>query len=58
VSLTKVIDSILLLAHKNTEIILLYKPQFEVGSLNLRKTGVPKSGAIIEKYLQEFQLFL
>ncbi len=38
VSLTKLMDSILALARPKTEIILLYKPQFEVGSENLRKT--------------------
>lgn len=58
ISLTKLIDSILALADKKTEIILLYKPQFEVGSENLRKTGVPKSEAIVTKNFTEFQEFL
>ncbi len=58
ISLTKLIDSILALADNTTEIILLYKPQFEVGSENLRKTGVPKSGVIIAKKFTEFQEFL
>lgn len=38
ISLTKLMDSILFLSHKDTEIILLYKPQFELGTENLRKT--------------------
>lgn len=58
ISLTKLTDSILSLADTRTEIILLYKPQFEVGSENLRKTGVPKSEAIVEKKFKEFQRFL
>ena len=58
ISLTKLIDSILVLADSTTEIILLYKPQFEVGSENLRKTGVPKSEAIVTKKFTEFQKFL
>jgi 23S rRNA (cytidine1920-2'-O)/16S rRNA (cytidine1409-2'-O)-methyltransferase len=58
VSLTKLMDSILSLANNHTEIILLYKPQFEVGPENLRKTWVPKSEIIVKKYFQEFQEFL
>lgn len=58
VSLTKLMDSILALANLTTQIILLYKPQFEVGSENLRKTGVPKSKTIVEKSFREFQEFL
>lgn len=58
ISLTKLIDPILLLADDKTEIILLYKPQFEVGRENLRKTGVPKSEAIVDRKFREFQEFL
>jgi 23S rRNA (cytidine1920-2'-O)/16S rRNA (cytidine1409-2'-O)-methyltransferase len=58
ISLTKLIDPILMLADSETEIILLYKPQFEVGRENLRKTGVPKSEAIVLRKFQEFQEFL
>jgi len=49
------LNSILALASDDTEIILLYKPQFEVGRENLRKTGVPRSEAIVERKFQEFQ---
>ena len=67
ISLTKLMDSILSLAvaprasgdesrfSSFAEILLLYKPQFEVGPENLRKTGVPKSEAIVEKTFREFQ---
>lgn len=58
ISLTKLMDSILALASAETEIILLYKPQFEVGKENLRKTGVPKTDAIVQKKFAEFQDFL
>lgn len=58
ISLTKLTDSILALADVRTEIMLLYKPQFEVGSENLRKTGVPKSEVVVERKFQEFQTFL
>lgn len=58
ISLTKLTDSILALAGQETEMILLYKPQFEVGSENLRKTGVPKSEAVVQKKFKEFQGFL
>lgn len=58
ISLTKLIDPILMLADEKTEIILLYKPQFEVGRENLRKTGVPKSDMIVAKKFQEFQELL
>ena len=58
ISLTKLIDSILALASPDTEIILLYKPQFEVGREHLRKTGVPKSDVIVVRKFAEFQDFL
>jgi 23S rRNA (cytidine1920-2'-O)/16S rRNA (cytidine1409-2'-O)-methyltransferase len=35
--------------------ILLFKPQFEVGKQNLRKTGVPKDEKYIFQALQEFE---
>ena len=43
---------------KNFSIIILYKPQFEVGKVNLNKQGVVKNTKIIEKYLIEFVNFL
>lgn len=58
ISLQEILPSILSFAHEKTNIILLYKPQFEVGRENLRKTGVPKDEKIIEKYMKEFELLL
>lgn len=49
ISLYEILDSILLVANTDTKIILLYKPQFEVGKDQLRKTGVPKDLKIVEK---------
>ena len=58
ISLTQIIPSISRLANSSTQIILLYKPQFEVGKIHLKKTGVPKNEIIIQKKMQEFQEFL
>lgn len=58
ISLEKIFQSIFDLANKNTEIILLFKPQFEVGRELLTKNGVPKSEEIIQKSLQNFKNFL
>ena len=52
ISLESIIDSIILLSDFRTTIILLYKPQFEVGRANLRKTGVPKNQSIVETKMQ------
>lgn len=38
ISLSSIIDSISLVSDIHTDIILLYKPQFEVGRENLRHT--------------------
>jgi predicted rRNA methylase YqxC with S4 and FtsJ domains len=43
------------LADLHTKIILLYKPQFEVGRSNLRKTGVPKDLKIVDEKMKEFE---
>lgn len=58
ISLREILPSMLELADEHTNLILLYKPQFEVGRENLRKTGVPKDEKIIEKKLTEFGKFL
>lgn len=46
------------IASKNTKIILLFKPQFEVGKEHLRKTGVPRDEKIIKRTLDDFCSFL
>lgn len=53
-----ILDAILDLAGFDTRIILLYKPQFEVGKSNLRKTGVPKDMKIVETKMKEFEELL
>ena len=58
ISLHEILPSILLHANSLTDIILLYKPQFEVGRENLRKTGVPKDEKVVERGLSDFEQFL
>lgn len=58
ISLIDLLPSILSFSDTQTKIILLYKPQFEVGKGNLRKTGVPKDEKIIDKFLHEWEQFL
>lgn len=58
ISLTEIIDPILALANEKTAIILLYKPQFEVGREHLRKTGVPKEQSMVDKKMAEFESLL
>lgn len=54
ISLTKIIDDIIRLSHQETHIILLYKPQFEVGKKNLTKQNLPKNDKIITSFLNDF----
>lgn len=58
ISLKQIIPSIYQLSTPSTEIILLFKPQFEVGKNNLKKTGVPKNEAIIQSCLLDFQRWI
>lgn len=58
ISLTVLFPAILRLAQEETQMILLYKPQFEVGSENLRKTGVPKDETIVEKKMKTWEDFV
>ena len=46
------------LSNSETKMILLYKPQFEVGKSNLRKTGVPKDMKVVEAKMIEFEELL
>jgi 23S rRNA (cytidine1920-2'-O)/16S rRNA (cytidine1409-2'-O)-methyltransferase len=39
-------------------IVALFKPQFEVGARNLRKTGVPKNDQVIASVLLDFRAFV
>lgn len=58
ISLSEIIDSISVLSDGYTEIVLLYKPQFEVGREHLRHTGVPKDPKIVEQKMKEFEWLL
>lgn len=58
ISLRDIIDSIKRFSDHTTHIFLLFKPQFEVGRENLRKTGVPKSEMIILDAISGFEVFL
>lgn len=58
ISLNLVIDTIIWLMDLNTLTILLFKPQFEVGSENLTKYWIPKSDKIIEEKKSNFCLIL
>lgn len=58
ISLSLIIDSLLELMNSRTKTILLFKPQFEVGSEYLNKLGVPKNNEIIQTKLQNFFLIL
>lgn len=58
ISLSEIIDAILNLATFDTKIILLYKPQFEVGREYLRKTGVPKDQKRVDQKMKEFEEML
>ncbi len=46
------------LSNSETKMILLYKPQFEIGKSNLRKTGVPKDMKVVESKMIEFEELL
>lgn len=56
ISLHKIIDNLKNLSSSDTKIILLFKPQFEVGRINLRKTWVPKDDKIVIASLDKFKL--
>lgn len=54
ISLRLTLEVILSLLKESADIILLFKPQFEVGREYIGKGGLVKSSAIAEKSLQEF----
>lgn len=58
ISLFQILDAILTHADITTDIILLFKPQFEVGKANLRKTGVPKDERCILEAMNWFEYIL
>ncbi len=58
ISLQGILPSILRFADTQTHIILLWKPQFEVGREHLRKTWVVKNEKIVQKRQKEWEDFL
>lgn len=58
ISLREIVPELARFANGTTDIFLLFKPQFEVGRDQLRKTGVPKDKKIVEQKLAEFEAFL
>lgn len=58
IALREIVPSILLFTHEQTDIILLFKPQFEVGIEHLRKTGVPKNEQRVQEVMDIFEQFL
>jgi 23S rRNA (cytidine1920-2'-O)/16S rRNA (cytidine1409-2'-O)-methyltransferase len=58
ISLREVLFPILELLSQDGICILLFKPQFEVGQENLRKTGIPKSEEIRVQSIRDFQIWL
>ena len=58
ISLWEIIPELERFTDIHTEIFLLFKPQFEVGRENLRKTWVPKNEWSIIKALRDFEKVL
>lgn len=55
ISLNKILDSLINLSSNETRLILLFKPQFEVGKINLKKSWVPKNEKVIVEALDKFK---
>lgn len=49
ISLDKILPGLIELIRSKGHLLALVKPQFEVGSVNLSKKGIPKSPMVIEK---------
>ena len=58
ISLHEILWSILMLSGKNTQIFLLYKPQFEVAKTSLTKGGVPKDLKEVHDRMTNFEKML
>lgn len=54
ISLGLVLDSMLALCQQGAELVLLFKPQFEVGREHIGKNGIVKNLARVEECLQDF----
>lgn len=55
ISLNEILDDIIRLSNSETEIIVLFKPQFEVEKIFLTKNGLPKNEKIILEAMEKFE---
>ena len=58
ISLHEIVPHILRFSDSKTDIVVLFKPQFEVGREYLRKTGVPRNKEIVQQKIEEFEQLL
>jgi len=58
VSIEKILEVPLALCAKGAYAILLFKPQFEVGRLNVGKGGIVKNDEVVQTRLAEFKMFM
>lgn len=58
ISLREVLPSVLGLLASDGICVLLFKPQFEVGPSQLKKTGIPKSEEIRVRSIRDFEDWL
>lgn len=58
ISLRKIVLDLKRLMSKNTYLIMLFKPQFEVWVNNMKKNWLVKNEKIAQSFLKDFELFL
>lgn len=58
ISLTSIISTLPKFCHKNTEIVLLIKPQFEVGKEFLNKQGIVKDEQVVRESIEKIKINL
>lgn len=58
ISLCEIVPVLPRFMKPETDIYMLYKPQFEVGRNNLRKTWVPRDEGVVNRFLSDFVKYL